>query len=491
MVAYRDGAPVLLRDVGHAEIGPANSLPPAGIDRRRAVVLNVLREPGANAIATVDQIKAELPRLHGLAAARIKLSIVSDRTQTIRASVGDVRFTLMLTVALVVMTIFLFLRKFWATVIPGIAVPLSLIGTFAVMYVLGYSLDNLSLMGLSIAVGFVVDDAIVMIENVSRHLERECRRSRPRCGARARSASPSSRSRLSLVAVFIPLFMMGGVVGKMLQEFAVTVAVAIFVSAFVSLSLTPTLCALLLTPEPKAGGGHGRLHRLDRAGLRLARGASMTAGSSGLAAPAPDTLIVMLVHRRPDRAALYRHPQGLLSAAGYRTDRRHHRGGAGHLARRAGRAPAGGHRHPAARSRHRHGGELYRSRADHGGAEPGPHVDRAQALWRAPRSRPQVIARLDARLQQVQGIPLPAAGTGPHHRRPHGQRRSTSTRWSMSIRRSWDSGAPSWWPRSGSTGPRGGEHRPGRERPRDQDRDRPQGRRQLRLAAAGHRHRPL
>ena len=191
------------------------------------------------------------------------------------------------------MTIFLFLRKFWATVIPGIAVPLSLIGTFAVMYVLGYSLDNLSLMGLSIAVGFVVDDAIVMIENVSRHLEQGM----PPLEAALRGAGEIGFTiisiSVSLVAVFIPLFMMGGVVGKMLQEFAVTVAVAIFVSAFVSLSLTPTLCALLLTPEPKAGGGHGRLYRrteqvFDWLAARYDRGLLLALRHQRL------TLIVML-----------------------------------------------------------------------------------------------------------------------------------------------------------------------------------------------------
>jgi HAE1 family hydrophobic/amphiphilic exporter-1 len=260
VIAYSNGAPVLIRDVGRATIGPANSLLAGWYNRQRAVVLNVLLSPGANAIETVDQIKAELPRLEASLPPALKVSIVSDRTQTIRASVTDVRNTLMLTVALVVMTIFLFLRKFWATVIPGIAVPLSIIGTFAVMYAFGYSLDNLSLMALSIAVGFVVDDAIVMIENVTRYLEQGMSPLKAALQGAGEIGFTIISISISLIAVFIPLFMMGGVVGKMLQEFAVTVAVSIVVSAFVSLSLTPTLCALLLKPEPKEGRNHGRLY---------------------------------------------------------------------------------------------------------------------------------------------------------------------------------------------------------------------------------------
>jgi HAE1 family hydrophobic/amphiphilic exporter-1 len=260
VIADRNGAPVLVRDIGHAEIGPANSLLAGWYNRQRAVVLNVLLSPGANAIQTVDAIKAELPRLEASLPPALKVSIVSDRTQTIRASVQDVQNTLLLTVALVVMTIFLFLRKLWATVIPGIAVPLSLVATFAVMYAVGYSLDNLSLMALSIAVGFVVDDAIVMIENVSRYLEAGMAPLQAALKGAGEIGFTIVSISISLVAVFIPLFMMAGVVGKMLQEFAVTVAVAIIVSAFVSLTLTPTLCALLLKPEPKDDGKHGRLY---------------------------------------------------------------------------------------------------------------------------------------------------------------------------------------------------------------------------------------
>ena len=260
VVAWRDGAPVLLRDVGHAEIGPANLLLAGWFGNERAVILNVLLTPGANAIAVVDKIKAELPRLQAALPKAMKVSVVSDRTQTIRASVSDVENTLMLTVGLVVLTIFVFLRSLWATVIPGIAMVLAIIGTFAVMYALGYSLDNLSLMALSIAVGFVVDDAIVMIENISRYLEEGMDPLHAALKGAGEIGFTIMSISVSLIAVFIPLFLMAGVVGKMLQEFAVTVSVSIVVSAFVSLTLTPMLCALLLKPETK-DREHGRLYR--------------------------------------------------------------------------------------------------------------------------------------------------------------------------------------------------------------------------------------
>ena len=172
MIAYRNGAPVRIRDVGHAISAPENDLIAGWHNQHRAIILAIQRQPGANVIETVDRIKAMLPVLQASIPAAVKVSIISDRTETIRASVADVQFTLLLTVALVVMVIFLFLRNFWATIIPAVTVPLSLIGTFAVLYELGYSLDNLSLMALSIAVGFVVDDAVVVIENIVRHMER-------------------------------------------------------------------------------------------------------------------------------------------------------------------------------------------------------------------------------------------------------------------------------------------------------------------------------
>jgi hydrophobe/amphiphile efflux-1 (HAE1) family protein len=259
VIAYRNGAPVRVRDVGHAEIGPANNLLSGWFNHERAIILNVLLTNGANAIQTVDAITKQLPGLRAALPRGAALTVVSDRTKTIRASVKDVERTLLITIGLVVLTIFVFLRRFWATVIPGVAMIISLIGTVAVMYALGFSLDNLSLMALSIAVGFVVDDAIVMIENISRQLEGGMRALQAALQGAGEIGFTIISISISLIAVFIPLFMMGGVVGKMLQEFAITVAVAILVSAFVSLTLTPTLCALLLKPELK-DLPHGRLY---------------------------------------------------------------------------------------------------------------------------------------------------------------------------------------------------------------------------------------
>jgi hydrophobe/amphiphile efflux-1 (HAE1) family protein len=264
VIAYRNGAPVRIRDVGRAVSAPENDLIAGWFNNKRAVILAIQRQPGANVISTVNRIKAMMPALQASIPPAVKVSIISDRTETIRASVSDVQFTLMLTVALVVMVIFLFLRNFWATVIPAVTVPLSLVGTFAVLYELGYSLDNLSLMALSIAVGFVVDDAVVVIENIVRHMED---------GATPFDAALKGASEigftivsitLSLIAVFIPLFLMGGYVGLLFREFAVTVSVSLVLSLLISLTLTPMMCAYLLKPESKE---HGWLYRLSERGF--------------------------------------------------------------------------------------------------------------------------------------------------------------------------------------------------------------------------------
>src|SRR5437868_6325810 len=254
ILAYRTdtfghGGPVRVRNVGHAIVAPQDVTLAGWFNTQPAILLAVQRQPGANVIATVDQIKTTLPQLEASLPPSIKIHIVSDRTQTIRASVADVQNTLLLTVALVVGVIFLFLRKLWATVIPAISVPMSLIGTFAVMYVLGYSLDNLSLMALTIAVGFVVDDAIVMIENIVRHIEEGKTPMQAALEGAGEIGFTILSISISLIAVFIPLFLMSGIVGLLFREFAVTVAVAILVSVIVSLSLTPMMCARLLTAE--------------------------------------------------------------------------------------------------------------------------------------------------------------------------------------------------------------------------------------------------
>jgi hydrophobe/amphiphile efflux-1 (HAE1) family protein len=249
ILAYRNGAPIRVRDVGHAIVAPEDRTLAGWLGTQRAVLIAIQRQPGANVIETVDQIKKALPQLEASLPPSIKVEIVSDRTQTIRASVADIQFTLMLTIALVVAVIFLFLRKLWATVIPAIAVPLSLVGTFAVMYVLGFSLDNLSLMALTIAVGFVVDDAVVMIENIVRHIEDGSTPMEAAIVGAGEIGFTILSISISLVAVFIPLFLMSGVVGLLFREFAVTVAVSIAVSLIVSLTLTPMMCARLLAPE--------------------------------------------------------------------------------------------------------------------------------------------------------------------------------------------------------------------------------------------------
>ncbi|MEI9401812.1 efflux RND transporter permease subunit [Mesorhizobium argentiipisi] len=262
IIAYRNGSPVRISDVGNVTAGPENVFNAGWYNDQRAVFLTILRQPGANVIDTVDRVKALLPQLQASIPPAIKLDVLSDRTQTIRASVKDVQFTLILTIALVIMVIFIFLRNVWATVIPAVTVPLSLVGTFAVLYALGYNLDNLSLMALSIAVGFVVDDAVVVIENITRHLEEGLSPMEAALKGSAEIGFTIVSITLSLIAVFIPLFLMGGYIGKLFQEFAITVSVSLVLSLLVSLTLTPMMCARLLKRPAET---HGRLYmRFER-----------------------------------------------------------------------------------------------------------------------------------------------------------------------------------------------------------------------------------
>jgi hydrophobe/amphiphile efflux-1 (HAE1) family protein len=257
ILAYRNAAPVRVSDVGRAVDGSENNKIAGWAGGKPALILAVLKQPGANVIETVDRIKALLPQLQSAIPPAVKVEILSDRTTTIRASVNDVQFTLVLTIALVVAVIFVFLRSFWATMIPSVTVPLALVGTFALMWVMGYSLDNLSLMGLSIAVGFVVDDAIVMLENIHRHIEDGMSPLEAAIKGSDEIGFTIVSISLSLVAVFIPLLLMGGIVGRVFREFAVTVTMMILVSAFVSLTLTPVMCARFLRNEH--GAHRGRL----------------------------------------------------------------------------------------------------------------------------------------------------------------------------------------------------------------------------------------
>ena len=255
VIAYRNGAPVRIRDIGQAVEGPENTKSIAWNNGKEGILLVVFKQPGANVIETVDRIKANLPIMRASMPPGVKVDILEDRTKTIRASVNDVEFTLALTICLVVMVIFLFLRNLWATVIPGITVPLALFGTCGLMYLANYSLDNLSLMAVTIAVGFVVDDAIVMLENIYRHLEEGLSPLQAALKGAAEVGFTIVSISISLVAVFIPILLMSGVVGRLLREFAMVVTMTIFVSLVVSLTLTPMMCSRVLKDEHKVAHG--------------------------------------------------------------------------------------------------------------------------------------------------------------------------------------------------------------------------------------------
>src|SRR5437879_741975 len=251
IIAYKNGAPIRIADVADTVDAAENSRLAAWANATPAIILNVQRQPGTNVIEVVDRVKGLLPQLQSSLPATIDVTLLTDRTVTIRASVQDVEFELLLAVALVVMVIFLFLRNLPATFIPSVAVPLSLVGTFGVMYLVGFSINNLTLMALTIATGFVVDDAIVVIENIARYIEKG--------SARLQAAFKGSQQigftiislTVSLIAVLIPLLFMGDVIGRLFREFAITLAVAILLSALGSFPFTPMMCALLLEP-PRA-----------------------------------------------------------------------------------------------------------------------------------------------------------------------------------------------------------------------------------------------
>jgi hydrophobic/amphiphilic exporter-1 (mainly G- bacteria), HAE1 family len=267
IVAYRNGEALRLRDIGQAVTGPQDTKQAAWADGKRGIFLVIYKQPGANVIATVDRIMAELPRLTVSIPPAIKIFVLSDRTQTIRASVRDVQITLLITIALVVMVIFVFLRSAWATVIPSVTVPLALLGACALMWLASYSLDNLSLMALTISVGFVVDDAIVMLENITRYVEGgEDPLAAALKGSREIAFTITSIS-VSLIAVLIPLLLMGGIIGRLFREFAVTLAMTIVVSAVVSLTLTPMMASLFLTTQK--GTHHGRIYTFTEHGFDM------------------------------------------------------------------------------------------------------------------------------------------------------------------------------------------------------------------------------
>ena len=310
VVAYRDGAPVRLGDLGLVVDSVEDTKRASWYNGERAIVMAIQRQPGTNTVAVAQRVKAEVERLRPELPASVEMSTLYDRSETVRESVADVKFTLFLALCLVVMVIFLFLRNLRATMIPALALPMSIVGTFAVMHLLGYSLDNLSLMALTLAVGFVVDDAIVVLENIVRHIERgEPVVQAALNGSREISFTVVSMT-LSLVAVFIPVLFLGGLIGRLFQEFAVTIGVAILVSGVVSLTLTPMLCSRWLKREPE-DAVHGRFYRgvesawstsltwyerslgwvMDRRGLALVFSALILVGTLALARLVPKGFI--------------------------------------------------------------------------------------------------------------------------------------------------------------------------------------------------------
>src|SRR5438094_10432454 len=255
IVAYRNAAPVRLGDIAEVIDSVQNLRSDAWFEGKSAEGLAIQREAGANTIQVVDTVKNLLPKLQESIPPSLHVDLISDRSVVIRAAVHDVQFTMMLTIGLVILVIFIFLRTLWATVIPSLAVPLSLLTTFGIMYGLGYSLDNISLMALTISVGFVVDDAIVMIENIVRYIEQGDRPFEAALKGAGQIGFTIISITFSLIAVFIPLLFMGGIMGRLFREFAVTVSVAVIASAFVSLTLTPVLCSLFLKEQGLHGAG--------------------------------------------------------------------------------------------------------------------------------------------------------------------------------------------------------------------------------------------
>jgi HAE1 family hydrophobic/amphiphilic exporter-1 len=317
VIAYRDGAPVRLGDLGNVVDSVQDTKRASWFNGQRAVVLAIQRQPGTNTVAVAERVKAVVSDLRSQIPPSVEIATLNDRSITVRASVDDVKFTLFLALCLVVMVIFLFLRNLRATAIPALALPMSLIGTFAVMYLLDYSLDNLSLMALTLAVGFVVDDAIVVLENIVRHIEKgESVLQASINGSREITFTVVSMT-LSLVAVFIPVLFLGGLIGRLFQAFAVTIGVAILVSGIVSLTLTPMLCSRWLKPKGEEEH-HGRLYRaterawggslawyerslawvMDRRGLALAFSALILVGTVVLARVVPKGFIPSEDHQQ-------------------------------------------------------------------------------------------------------------------------------------------------------------------------------------------------
>ena len=415
IIAYRNGNPVRLSDIAKVVSGPENSKLAAWANRTPAILLNVQRQPGANVIATVDSVRKLLPSLLSDLPAAVNVDVLTDRTVTIRASVADVEFELLLAIVLVVAVIFLFLRTLPATLIPSLSAPLSLVGTFGVMYLLGFSLDNLSLMALTISTGFVVDDAIVMIENIARYVEGGMEPMEASLRGSSQIGFTIISLTISLIAVLIPLLFMGDVVGRLFHEFAITLAVTIVISAVVSLTLVPMLCARLIRHRPDSERG-----RFDLAAERVFDKiiAAYARALDVVLRYQPLTLMVALGTLAPHRLALYRHSQGLFPLAGHG---RH----PGHLGRAAGCVVQGNG--PAARRTGRGPAQGQGCRLDQllrrrGRRQPDPQFrpfpDQSQAAWPAHRKyRRDHPPPQPGDGERGRREALHAAGAGPDHRR--------------------------------------------------------------------------
>ena len=328
IVAYRNGSPVRLQDVGQVVDSVENDKQLSLFNDTPSIMLAIDRQPGTNTVEVVDSIKKLLPHFRSLLPASVSLDIRWDRSQSIRDSVRDVKTTLFISLCLVVLVIFLFLRNVSATIIPSLALPMSIVGTFTVMYLLNFTIDNLSLMALTLSVGFVVDDAIVMLENIVRHMEMgEDVLQAALNGSREIGFTILSMT-LSLAAVFIPVLFMGGIIGRLLHEFAVTIGMAVLVSGFVSLSLTPMLCSRFLTPP--SSERHGRVYAVsERFFQKMLK--TYDWSLKKVLAHRLTTLIIAAIVLVCHSGPLFRYPSRVSSQRGYRADQCHDRGGTGHF----------------------------------------------------------------------------------------------------------------------------------------------------------------
>ncbi len=330
-MVYRKGAPVRLSDLGRVVDGTEDVRNMGLSNGKPAVLIFVSRQPNANIIDTVDRIKSLLPVFRASLPSNVRLNIDTDRTLTIRSSVFDAQRNMLISIGLVILVVFIFLRNVWATLIPSVSVPVSLIGTFGIMYLAGYTLDNLSLMGLAIATGFVVDDAIVVIENITRHIENGMQPMQAALrGAQEIGFTVLSMS-ISLIAVFIPILMMRGIVGRLFREFAVVLSVSIFMSLIISLTATPMMCARLL----KAKHEHGRLYNTTEKFFQWIISTYASALEVVLNRTAP-VMIVMVLTIGVSVYLYVKIPKGLLPAAGYRASAGQGSGPAAHLLPGAG-----------------------------------------------------------------------------------------------------------------------------------------------------------